>query len=120
MIGEQVTSKTAVIGMVKTWGKELGRNRIRSAAVCPGLIDTPILAHAPDKILEALKQKLSLGRLGSTEEIANVFAFLASDEASYITASRSRSAEDWSREPRSQRIYGHSDHRHLVLPVRTD
>lgn len=77
-------SKAAVIGMVKTWGKELGRNGIRSVAVCPGLIDTAILATVPEKVLEALKQRIPLRRLGSMEEIANVFAFLASDEASYI------------------------------------
>jgi 3-oxoacyl-[acyl-carrier protein] reductase len=77
-------TKAGVIGMVKTWSKELGRKGIRSIAVCPGMIDTAILATMPEKVIESLKQKVPLGRLGTIAEVANVFAFLASDEASYI------------------------------------
>lgn len=77
-------SKFGVIGMAKSWAKELGRKGIRANAVCPGFIDTPILAPMPEKVIEAMKQKVPLGRLGKPEEIANVYAFLASDEASYI------------------------------------
>jgi 3-oxoacyl-[acyl-carrier protein] reductase len=77
-------SKFGVIGMAKSWAKELGRKGIRVNAVCPGFIDTPILAPMPEKVIEAMKQKVPLGRLGKPEEIANVYAFLASDEASYI------------------------------------
>ena len=78
-------SKWGVIGMAKTWAKELGRKGIRCLAVCPGFIDTPILAPMPEKVIEAMKAKVPLGRLGKPEEIANVYAFLASDEASYLT-----------------------------------
>ena len=78
-------TKWGVIGMAKTWAKELGRKGIRTAVVCPGFIDTPILAPMPEKVIEGMKAKVPLGRLGKPEEIANAFAFLASDEASYIT-----------------------------------
>jgi len=78
-------TKWGVIGMVKTWAKELGRKGIRANAVCPGFIDTPILAPMPEKVIEGMVAKSPLGRLGKPEDIANAFAFLASDEASYIT-----------------------------------
>ena len=77
-------SKFGVIGMVKTWARELGRKGIRANAVCPGFVSTPILAKIPEKVLKALEDRVPLGRLARPEEIANTFAFLASDEASYI------------------------------------
>ncbi len=77
-------SKFGVIGMVKTWARELGRKGIRANAVCPGYISTSILGTIPEKVLSALEEKVPMGRLGRPEEIANTFAFLASDEASYI------------------------------------
>lgn len=77
-------SKFGVIGMVKTWARELGRKGIRANAVCPGFVHTGILSSIPDKVLRALEDKVPLGRLARPEEIANTFAFLASDEASYI------------------------------------
>ena len=77
-------SKFGVIGMVKTWARELGRKGIRANAVCPGFVLTPILSKIPEKMLKALEDRVPLGRLARPEEIANTFAFLASDEASYI------------------------------------
>jgi 3-oxoacyl-[acyl-carrier protein] reductase len=77
-------SKFGVIGMMKTWARELGRKGIRANAVCPGFIATSILGGMPERVLRALEEKVPLGRLGRPEEIANTFAFLASDEASYI------------------------------------
>lgn len=77
-------SKFGVIGMAKTWAKELGRKGIRSNAICPGFIDTPILNSMPEGVIKTMKQKVPLGRLGKPEEVANLYAFLASDEASYI------------------------------------
>jgi 3-oxoacyl-[acyl-carrier protein] reductase len=77
-------SKFAVIGMTKTWARELGRKGIRAVAVCPGFIATPILSKMPEDVLEAMAKKVPNGRLGKPEEVANVFAFLASDEAAYI------------------------------------
>ena len=77
-------SKFGVIGMVKTWARELGRKGIRANAVCPGFIETPILKSIPDKVLRAIKDRVPLGRLGTPADIANVYAFLASDDAAYI------------------------------------
>ena len=77
-------SKFGVIGFTKTWSRELGPKGIRVNAVAPGFVDTPILATIPDKVLQQMREQVPLQRLGRPEEIANVYAFLASDEASYI------------------------------------
>ena len=77
-------TKFGVIGMVKTWARELGSKGIRANAICPGFIETPILASMPEKVLRAMEAKVPMGRLGRPEEIANTYAWLASDEASYI------------------------------------
>lgn len=77
-------SKFGVIGMAKTWAKELGRKGIRVNAVCPGFIKTSILDSMPEKVIQSMERKVPLGRLGQPKEVANVYAFLASDEASYI------------------------------------
>jgi 3-oxoacyl-[acyl-carrier protein] reductase len=77
-------TKFGVIGMVKTWARELGRKGIRANAICPGFIETPILSSIPDKVIRMMEEKVPLGRLGKPEEIANTYAWLASDEASYI------------------------------------
>jgi 3-oxoacyl-[acyl-carrier protein] reductase len=77
-------SKFGVIGMVKTWARELGRKGVRANAVCPGFVETTILSSIPEKVLDAMRARVPLGRLAKPEEIANTYAFLASDEASYI------------------------------------
>jgi 3-oxoacyl-[acyl-carrier protein] reductase len=77
-------SKFAVIGMMKTWARELGKKGIRANAICPGFIETPILKSMPQKVVQMMQDKVPLGRLGRPEEIANTYAWLASDEASYI------------------------------------
>ena len=77
-------TKFAVIGMMKTWARELGSKGIRSNAICPGFIETPILESMPEKVLKAIEDRVPMGRLGTPEEIANTYAWLASDEASYI------------------------------------
>ena len=77
-------SKFGVIGFTKTWARELGPKGIRVNAVAPGFIATPILDTIPEKILASIKNQVPLARLGSPEEVANVYAFLASDEASYV------------------------------------
>jgi 3-oxoacyl-[acyl-carrier protein] reductase len=77
-------TKFGVIGMVKTWARELGRKGIRANAICPGFIETPILSTIPDKVIKLMEEKVPMGRLGKPEEIANTYAWLASDEASYI------------------------------------
>jgi 3-oxoacyl-[acyl-carrier protein] reductase len=77
-------SKFGVIGFVKTWSRELGPKGIRCNAVAPGFIETPILQTIPDKVLQQMKERVPLRRLGTPEDVANVYAFLASDDASYI------------------------------------
>ena len=78
-------TKFGVIGFTKTWARELSPKGVRVNAVAPGFIKTPMIATVPDKVLDELAQKVPLKRLGQAEEIANAYAFLASDEASYIT-----------------------------------
>ena len=77
-------AKFGVIGFTKTWSRELGPKGVRVNAVAPGFVDTPILATIPDKVLQQMREQVPLGRLGRPEEIAAVYAFLASDDASYI------------------------------------
>jgi len=78
-------AKWGVIGMTKTWAKELGRKGIRVNAVAPGFIITPMTEVLPEKILDMMKEKAPLQRLGTSEDIANAYLFLASDEASFVT-----------------------------------
>jgi 3-oxoacyl-[acyl-carrier protein] reductase len=77
-------SKFGVIGFTKTWSRELGPKGVRVNAVAPGFIETPILGTIPEKVLQHMRDQVPLHRLGKPEEIANVYAFLASDEASYV------------------------------------
>ena len=77
-------TKFVVIGMVKTWARELGRKGIRANAICPGFIETPILAKMPAKIVQMMAERVPMGRLGRPDEIAATYAWLASSEASYI------------------------------------
>ncbi|MFZ5548584.1 MAG: 3-oxoacyl-ACP reductase FabG [Pseudomonadota bacterium] len=77
-------AKFGVIGFTKTWSRELGPKGVRVNAVAPGFIETPILATIPEKVLGHMREQVPLKRLGRPEEIASAYAFLASDEASYI------------------------------------
>jgi 3-oxoacyl-[acyl-carrier protein] reductase len=77
-------TKFGVIGFTKTWSRELGPKGIRVNAVAPGFIETPILSTIPDKVIQEMKERVPLKRMGQPDDIANVYAFLASDEASYI------------------------------------
>jgi len=80
-----VATKAGVIGMTKVWARELGRSNIRVNAVAPGFTATEMVKAMPDKILDGMKARTPLGRLGEPADIANAFLFLASDEASFIT-----------------------------------
>jgi 3-oxoacyl-[acyl-carrier protein] reductase len=77
-------TKFGVIGFTKTWSRELGPKGIRVNAVAPGFIATPILDSMPEKVIEDMVHRVPLKRLGRAEDIANVYAFLASDEAAYV------------------------------------
>ena len=77
-------TKFGVIGFTKTWARELGPKGIRVNAVCPGFIATEMVKAMPENILQDIERRSWLGRLGTPEEMANVYLFLASDEASYV------------------------------------
>ncbi len=77
-------AKFGVIGFTKTWCRELGPKGIRVNAVAPGFVQTAMLSSVPDAVLAKMCEQVPLRRLGRPEEIANIYAFLASDEASYI------------------------------------
>ena len=80
-----VASKAGVVGMTRTWARELGRYRIRVNAVAPGYVATEILKAMPQKILDTMVEHTPLGRIGTTEDIANAYFWLASDQASFVT-----------------------------------
>ncbi|MBT2659946.1 3-oxoacyl-ACP reductase FabG [Bacillus sp. ISL-45] len=77
-------TKAGVVGMTKTWAKELGRKGINVNAVAPGFIETGMTAAVPDKVIEQMKMLVPLGRLGLPEDIAHAYLFLASDESKYV------------------------------------
>ena len=81
-----IATKACVIGMTKAWARELGRHNIRVNAVAPGFTATEILTSMPDNVLAGMKARTPLGRLGQPEDIASAYLFLASDEASFISA----------------------------------
>mgnify|MGYP001501716705 CR=1 FL=1 len=72
-----VAAKAGVIGMTKVWARELGRY--------PGFTATEMIKAMPEKIIEGMKARTPLGRMGEPCDIANAYLFLASDEASFIT-----------------------------------
>ncbi len=80
-----VATKSGVIGMTKVWARELGRYNIRVNAVSPGFTATEMVKAMPEKILDGMKARTPLGRLGEPRDIANAYLFLASTEASFIT-----------------------------------
>jgi 3-oxoacyl-[acyl-carrier protein] reductase len=80
-----IATKAGVIGMTKVWARELGRYNIRVNAVAPGFTATDIISSMPDTILDGMKKRTPLGRMGQPRDIANAYLFLASDEASFIS-----------------------------------
>lgn len=77
-------TKAGLIGMTKALAKELGRKGIRVNAVAPGFILTPMTSDLPEKILEMMKEKTPLRKLGEAKDVAYAYMYLASDEARYI------------------------------------
>jgi 3-oxoacyl-[acyl-carrier protein] reductase len=79
-----VASKAGIIGMTRTWARELGKYKIRVNAVAPGFIATDMLKAMPEKVFEAMMARTPLGRVGTPEEVANTYFWLASNQASFI------------------------------------
>lgn len=82
-----IATKAGVIGMAKGWAKEFARKgaQVRANAVAPGFIKTPMTQDLPEKVIEGMKAKTPLGRMGEPKDIANAVLFLSSDESSFIT-----------------------------------
>ena len=79
-----VATKSAIIGMVKTWAKELAKNNITANAVAPGFIRTEMTDLIPDEVKAGIVAGIPAKRMGETKDIANAYLFLASDEAAYV------------------------------------
>jgi 3-oxoacyl-[acyl-carrier protein] reductase len=79
-----VAAKAGVIGLTKTWAKELGRKGFTSNAIAPGFIETKMTAAMPPEVLKSMTEKVPVERLGSVEDISQACMFLASESASYI------------------------------------
>jgi NAD(P)-dependent dehydrogenase (short-subunit alcohol dehydrogenase family) len=88
-------SKAGLIGFTKSTARELAGHNINVNAILPGMIDTPLLRGIPDKYLEPMIEEIPLGRVGTPEDIANVAAFLASDQANYITGATIEVTGGW-------------------------
>ncbi|MFT9816749.1 3-oxoacyl-ACP reductase FabG [Lysinibacillus sp. NPDC056185] len=77
-------TKAAIVGMTKSWAKELGRKCINVNAVAPGFTETDMVKKMPENVLAQMRSIVPLQRLGTPRDIANAYLFLASDEASYV------------------------------------
>lgn len=78
-------SKAGVIGLTQTVAKELGRHGIRCNSVLPGFIATPMTQKVPQKVIDKVTGMIPMGHMGSPKDVANVVAFLASEDSGYIT-----------------------------------
>jgi len=78
-------SKAGMIGLTKSLAREMGSRNITVNAVAPGFIETDMTASLSEDLKKAAAARIPLGRLGQAKEVASVVAFLASDEASYVT-----------------------------------
>lgn len=79
-----VAAKAGVIGMTKTWARELARKGFTANAIAPGFTLTPMVEAMPAEARKAIDEKIPVGRMGKPADIANACMFLASDEAAYI------------------------------------
>lgn len=79
------SSKAGVIGLTQTAARELGRHGIRCNSVLPGFIATPMTQKMPEKVKDKVTAMIPLGHMGDPEDVADVVAFLASEDSGYIT-----------------------------------
>jgi 3-oxoacyl-[acyl-carrier protein] reductase len=79
-------TKAGVIAMTKTWARELGKHNITVNAVAPGFIATDMIKTIPEPVIKMMTEKVPLRKLGTPEDVANTYAFLASDAAQFISA----------------------------------
>ncbi|HEY0606536.1 MAG TPA: 3-oxoacyl-ACP reductase FabG [Herpetosiphonaceae bacterium] len=79
-----VASKAGVIGMTKTWARELGKRGITTNAIAPGFIVTEMTQAMPERVFAGMIDHTPVGRAGEPQDVANAYLFLASDEASFI------------------------------------
>lgn len=77
-------AKAGVLGMTRTWSRELGRKGVRCNAVCPGFVGTAIVKDIPQNVIDEMVKAVPQGRMGQPEEIASCVAFLLSGDASYV------------------------------------
>lgn len=78
-------SKAGVIGFTQSAARELGRYRIRCNSVLPGFIATPMVKKVPQKVLDKVTGMIPMGHMGDPKDVADVVAFLASEDSGYIT-----------------------------------
>lgn len=78
-------TKAGVIGMTKTWARELGKYNITVNAVAPGFIATDMIKTIPEKVILAMTEKVPLKKLGTPDDVANTYAFLASEDGGFIS-----------------------------------
>jgi 3-oxoacyl-[acyl-carrier protein] reductase len=77
-------AKAGVLGMTKTWARELGRKGVRCNAVCPGFVGTAIVKDIPQNVIDEMVKAIPQGRMGQPDEVASCVVFLLSDHASYV------------------------------------
>ena len=89
------TAKAGIIGLTKSVARELGRYQINVNVILPGLILTPTIAQMAEKYQNMIIENTPLKRIGQPEEVANVVAFLVSDEASFVTGAMVEVSGGW-------------------------
>jgi 3-oxoacyl-[acyl-carrier protein] reductase len=83
--GNYAATKAGVIALTKTWARELGKHNITVNSVAPGFIATDMIKTIPEKVIAMMTEKVPLKKLGTAEDVANTYAFLASNEAQFIS-----------------------------------